>query len=130
MACKSSNLSETESDVMQKKRRERFKELCEHAEVVEDTNKLGKIAKEIDRILDDELDRLKNIRRRNPTSIQNFDDLFWVDCDALAVVENSNLPTRGLIHDGRYSGPDNLSVVEFDLDTRADRVFHPNSLLD
>jgi hypothetical protein len=44
---------------MHRKSRERFKELCEHAEVVEDTNKLSKIAKEIDRILDDELDRLK-----------------------------------------------------------------------
>jgi hypothetical protein len=42
------------------KSRERFKELCEHAEVVEDTNRLRKIAEEIDRILDDELDRLKN----------------------------------------------------------------------
>ena len=46
---------------MLRKSRERFKELCEHAEVVEDTNKLRKIAEEIDRILDDELDRLKNI---------------------------------------------------------------------
>jgi hypothetical protein len=44
---------------MLRKRRERFKELCEHAEVVEDTNELSKIAEEIDRILDDELDRLK-----------------------------------------------------------------------
>jgi hypothetical protein len=46
---------------MLRKSRERFKELCEHAEVVEDTNKLGKIADEIDSILDDELRRLKNI---------------------------------------------------------------------
>jgi hypothetical protein len=45
---------------MLRKSRERFKELCEHAEVVEDTNKLSKIAEEIDHILDDELDRLKN----------------------------------------------------------------------
>ncbi len=45
---------------MLRKRRERFKELCEHAEVVEDKNKLSKIAEEIDRILDDELERLKN----------------------------------------------------------------------
>jgi hypothetical protein len=45
---------------MLRKSRERFKELCEHAEVVEDTNKLRKIAKEIDRILTDELDRLEN----------------------------------------------------------------------
>jgi hypothetical protein len=35
--------------------------LCEHAEVVEDKNKLSKIAEEIDRILDDELDRLKKM---------------------------------------------------------------------
>ena len=46
---------------MLRKSRERFKELCEHAEVVEDTNKLRKIAREIDRILTDELDRLENI---------------------------------------------------------------------
>jgi hypothetical protein len=48
---------------MVRKSRERFKELCENAEVVEDTNKLSKIAEEIDRILADELDRLKNIPR-------------------------------------------------------------------
>ena len=46
---------------MLRKRRERFKELCEHAEVVEDATKLSKIAEEIGRILDDELDRLRNI---------------------------------------------------------------------
>jgi hypothetical protein len=44
---------------MLRKSKERFKELCEHAEVVEDFAKLSKIAEEIDRILDDELDRLK-----------------------------------------------------------------------
>jgi hypothetical protein len=46
--------------------RERFKELCEHAEVVEDKNKLSKIAAEIDRILDDELERLKNVPLSKP----------------------------------------------------------------
>jgi hypothetical protein len=46
---------------MLRKRRERFKDLREHAEVVEDTNKLSKIAEKIGRILDDELDRLRNI---------------------------------------------------------------------
>jgi hypothetical protein len=51
---------------MLRKRRERFKELCEHAEVVEDTNKLSKIAEEIDSILDDELDRLKKIPLTKP----------------------------------------------------------------
>jgi hypothetical protein len=40
---------------MHKGKRERFKELCEHAEVVEDTNKLSKITKEITLILADEL---------------------------------------------------------------------------
>ena len=50
---------------MLRKSRERFKELCEHAEVVEDTNKLGEIAEEIYRILDDELDRLKNVPLTN-----------------------------------------------------------------
>jgi hypothetical protein len=45
---------------MLRKSGERFKELCEHAEVVEDKNKLSKIAEEIDSILDDELHRLKN----------------------------------------------------------------------
>jgi hypothetical protein len=47
---------------MHKGKRERFKELCEHAEVVEDTNKLSKITKEITRILADELARLRNIQ--------------------------------------------------------------------
>jgi hypothetical protein len=52
---------------MLRKSRERFKELCEHAAVVEDTNKLSKIVEEIDSILDDELHRLKNIPLlRNP----------------------------------------------------------------
>jgi hypothetical protein len=45
---------------MLRKSRERFKKLCEHAGVVEDKNKLSKIAEEIDSILDDELHRLKN----------------------------------------------------------------------
>jgi hypothetical protein len=45
---------------------ERFKELCEYAEVVEDTNKLSKIAKEISRILHVELVRLKNIPLTKP----------------------------------------------------------------
>jgi hypothetical protein len=51
---------------MLRKSRERFKELCEHAEVVEDKNKLSKIAAEIDRILDDELERLKNVPLSKP----------------------------------------------------------------
>jgi hypothetical protein len=46
---------------MHKGKRERFKELCELAEVEEDTKKLGKIAKEINSILDGELVRLKKI---------------------------------------------------------------------
>jgi hypothetical protein len=45
---------------MLRKSRERFKELCELAEGVEDKSKLSKIAEEIDSILDDELHRLKN----------------------------------------------------------------------
>jgi hypothetical protein len=54
---------------MLRKSRERFKELCEYAEVVEDKNKLSKIAEEIDSILDDELHRLKNKPLlRNPAS--------------------------------------------------------------
>jgi hypothetical protein len=50
---------------MHKGKRERFKELCEIAEVEEDTEKLGKIAKEIDSILADELARLKKILLKN-----------------------------------------------------------------
>jgi hypothetical protein len=50
---------------MHKSKRERFKELCEIAEVEEDAKKLGKIAKEIDSILDDELARLKKISLKN-----------------------------------------------------------------
>ena len=48
-----------------KDKRERFKELCELAEVQEDTKKLGKIAKEIDSILDAELVRLKKLPLKN-----------------------------------------------------------------
>jgi hypothetical protein len=50
---------------MHKDKRERFKELCELAEVQEDTKKLGKIAEEIDRILNAELVRLKKIPPKN-----------------------------------------------------------------
>ena len=46
---------------MHKDKRERFKELCELAEAQEDAKKLGKIAKEIDSILDSELMRLKTV---------------------------------------------------------------------
>jgi hypothetical protein len=50
---------------MHKGKRERFKELCELAEVQEDIKKLGKIAKEIESILDGELLRLKKISLKN-----------------------------------------------------------------
>ena len=50
---------------MHKNKRDRFKELCELAEVQEDTKKLGKLAEEIDSILDAELIRLKKIPRKN-----------------------------------------------------------------
>jgi hypothetical protein len=66
MACKSSNLHQAGSGFMLRKSRERFKELCEQAEVVEDKNKLSKIAEEIDRMLDDELERLKNVPLSKP----------------------------------------------------------------
>jgi hypothetical protein len=50
---------------MHKGKRERFKELCELAEVQEDTKKLGEIAEEIYSILDAELVRLKKIPLKN-----------------------------------------------------------------
>jgi hypothetical protein len=50
---------------MHKGKRERFKELCELAEVQEDFKKLGKIAEEIDSILASELARLKKIPPKN-----------------------------------------------------------------
>jgi hypothetical protein len=50
---------------MHKNKRDRFKELCELAEVQEDTKKLGKLAEEIDSILDAELIRLKKIPLKN-----------------------------------------------------------------
>ncbi len=50
---------------MHKAKRERFKELCELAEVQEDTRKLRKIAEEIDSILDAELVRLKKLPLKN-----------------------------------------------------------------
>jgi hypothetical protein len=45
-------------------KRERFKELCDHAEVVDDPEKLAKIASQIGRILESEVDELK----KAPTS--------------------------------------------------------------
>jgi hypothetical protein len=50
---------------MHKGKRERFKELCELAEVQEDIKKLGQITKEIDSILASELVRLKKIPLEN-----------------------------------------------------------------
>jgi hypothetical protein len=50
---------------MHKGKRERFKELCELAEVQEDFKKLGKIAEEIDSILASELVRLKKSPPKN-----------------------------------------------------------------
>ena len=44
---------------MREQKRERFKELCEHAEVVDDPKKLAKIASQIGRILESEVDELK-----------------------------------------------------------------------
>jgi hypothetical protein len=44
---------------VREQKRVRFKELCEHAEVVDDPEKLGKIASQIARILESEVDELK-----------------------------------------------------------------------
>jgi uncharacterized protein with von Willebrand factor type A (vWA) domain len=44
---------------VRKQKQERFKELCEHAEVVDDPEKLAKIALQIGRILESEVDELK-----------------------------------------------------------------------
>jgi hypothetical protein len=44
---------------VREQKRERFKELCEHAEVVDDPEKLAKIASQIGRILESEVDELK-----------------------------------------------------------------------
>ena len=44
---------------MKIRKKERFKELSEHAEVEDDSKKLRKIAKEINRILKAEINRLK-----------------------------------------------------------------------
>jgi hypothetical protein len=44
---------------VREQKRERFKELCEHAEVVDDPEKLAKIASQIARILESEVDELK-----------------------------------------------------------------------
>jgi hypothetical protein len=47
---------------VREQKRERFKELCEHAEVVDDPEKLAKIASQIGRILESEVDELKKHR--------------------------------------------------------------------
>jgi hypothetical protein len=44
---------------VREQKRERFKELCEHAEVVDDPKKLAKIASQIARILESEVAQLK-----------------------------------------------------------------------
>jgi hypothetical protein len=44
---------------MKTRNKERYKELSEHAEVEDDSQKLRKIAKEINRILKAEINRLK-----------------------------------------------------------------------
>jgi hypothetical protein len=44
---------------MKTRNRERYKELSEHAEVEDDPKKLGRIAKEVNRILKAEINRLK-----------------------------------------------------------------------
>ena len=44
---------------MKTRKKERYKELSEHAEVEDDSQKLRKIAKEINRILKAEINRLK-----------------------------------------------------------------------
>ena len=49
---------------MREQKRERFKELCEHAEVVDDPVKLAKIASQIGRILESEVDELKKHQLR------------------------------------------------------------------
>jgi hypothetical protein len=49
---------------VREQKRQRFKELCEHAEVVDDPEKLAKIALQIGRILESEVDEL----RKRPAS--------------------------------------------------------------
>ena len=70
---------------MREQKRERFKELCEHAEVVDDPEKLAKIASQVGRILESEVDELKKHARVNTTvrncgQFQKFyttDELVW-----------------------------------------------------
>jgi hypothetical protein len=44
---------------MNRRDRERFKELCEHAEVQNEPQKLAKLASQIDKILESEVAKLK-----------------------------------------------------------------------
>jgi hypothetical protein len=53
-----------EAYFVRKQSRERFKELCEHAEVVDDPEELAKIAAQISRILESAVVALK----KNPSS--------------------------------------------------------------
>jgi hypothetical protein len=50
---------------MKDQNRERFKELCEHAEVVDDSGELRSLSKQIDQIIDAEVAQLKE-RRKKP----------------------------------------------------------------
>jgi thymidylate kinase len=59
------NMPSRQGDAMQSRVKERYKELCEHAEVVNDPKKLQKLTEQINRILKSEvalLKRLPNIK--------------------------------------------------------------------
>jgi hypothetical protein len=49
---------------MRERNRERFKELCEHAEVVNDSGDLRRLSKQIAQIIDVEIAQLKKQRKK------------------------------------------------------------------
>ena len=50
---------------MKGRNRERFKELCEQAEVVDDCDKLRQLSKQIDSIIETEVAQLKKRRKKS-----------------------------------------------------------------
>jgi hypothetical protein len=49
---------------MKQRNRERFKELCENVEVVDDSSKLRALTQQIDQIIEAEVARLKKPRKK------------------------------------------------------------------
>jgi hypothetical protein len=57
---------------MKQGNRERFKELCENAEIVDASSKLRRLAKQIDQILEAEIAQLKKLRKKPESTARSL----------------------------------------------------------